>query len=212
MKSAGLLVVLSSMSLAFAEETSVRPQVDSVGLFKNGLCVVKCSFMADRAGDYWWAEPPRAVHGTFFVESDGAVAVRSTLRKVEDSDVSNSPTGNLQTDLAGAEVKVTLLSDPGKEATAVTGRVWIMPEVKPQPRIWGSLDGASDRYASAMAGASPITVPTDRRLSRTGERSPYQGVHRPGADRRVEVIQPGGAKKKSEDKPAMIFSVAKPGP
>jgi hypothetical protein len=36
-------------------------------VFKDGLCVVKCSFSADQAGEFLSEEPPRAVHGTFYL-------------------------------------------------------------------------------------------------------------------------------------------------
>ena len=147
MKTSLLTVLLASASVAFAEESVVHPKIDSVGLFKNGLCVVRCSFIADRAGDFVWEEPPRAVHGTFCAESDGVITIRSTVRKVDNAAEANLPTGNLQADLAGAEVKLTLTPDEGKASTVLTGKVWTMPEPKPEPRVWGSQDGGGDGYA-----------------------------------------------------------------
>ena len=70
-----LPILLASAFISFAEETTVQPQIDSVGLFKNGLCVVKCSFNTDRPGDFVWEEPPRVVHGTFLVDSEAAVTL-----------------------------------------------------------------------------------------------------------------------------------------
>ena len=160
MKLPTLTVLLASAFISFAEETAVHPQIDSVGLFKNGLCVVKCSFTADRAGDFVWDEPPRAVHGSFLVESEGGVTVRSTMRKVDNSAEASLPTGNLQTDLAGAEVKLTLTPDETKAGAIVTGKVWAMPEAKPEPRVWGSQDGVSDGYGrnsfSGRVTAAPV--------------------------------------------------------
>jgi hypothetical protein len=82
-------------------ETVARPKIESVGLFKNGLCVVKFSFSAEHAGEFLWEEPPRAVHGIFSrVWLGGGAAV--TVRKVMDAEEPTLLTGNLQTDLAGA--------------------------------------------------------------------------------------------------------------
>ncbi|MGB3117323.1 MAG: hypothetical protein WBE58_00770, partial [Verrucomicrobiales bacterium] len=85
MKRAAFLLLLITASQAIpAEEIAVQPNIDSVGLFKNGLCVVHSFFEADAPGIYRWDDPPRCVHGTFFVESEGSVVVWSTARKVAD--------------------------------------------------------------------------------------------------------------------------------
>ena len=212
--SASIAILLASAFVSFAEETAVEPRIDSVGLFKNGLCVVKCSFAADRAGDFVWDEPPRAVHGTFLVESEGAVAVRSTMRKVDDDSAVVLPTGNLQTDLAGAEVKLTLKDDETKTGGTVTGKVWTMPEAKPKPRVWSSQDAASDPYArSSFRGGIPgEPVPTTGGfLALEGDKGArdYIALGRIG---RVEILKPGVVRKRPLEKPAMIFTVAKPGP
>jgi hypothetical protein len=211
MNFATLTVLLASVTLSIAEETVVHPQIDSVGLFKNGLCVVKCSFTADHAGDFVWNEPPRAVHGTFMVESEGAVTVRSTMRKAEDSDEASLPTGSLQADLAGAEVKLTLTPDETKVAASVTGKVWTMPEAKPRPRVWMSQDGAGDPYGrNANYPGAAVPVPT------TGGFLVLDGDNGKdfialGRISRVEVLKPGVVRKRPQDKPAMVFTVAKPG-
>ena len=75
-----LLGLFAVVGVAPADEKAVRPKIESVGLFKNGLCVVKCSFSADQAGEFLWEEPPRAVHGTFLVESGGAGIIRFQRR------------------------------------------------------------------------------------------------------------------------------------
>ena len=216
MKSAALLILLASAPIAFTEETAVHPQIDSVGLFKNGLCVVTCSFAADRAGDFLWDEPPRAVHGTFFVESEGAVAIRTTLRKAEDPDEADLPTGNLQTDLAGAEVRITMIPDENKPGAVVSGKIWTIPEAKPKPRVWSSQDGVNDAYANVRnayaAGAAVAPVPTTGGfLVLTGEKGAREFIAL-GQIGRVEIMNPGVLKKKSQEKPAMILSVSKPGP
>ena len=212
MKLPTVTVLLASAFISFAEETAVHPQIDSVGLFKNGLCVVKCSFTADRAGDFVWHEPPRTVHGTFLIESEGTVTVRSTMRKADNSDEASLPTGNLQADLAGAEVKLTLAPDETKTVATVTGKVWTMPEAKPRPRVWSSQDGASDPYArNANYPGAAVPVPsTGGFLVLDGDKG--RDFIALGRIARLEVLHPGAARKRQEDKPAMIFTLAKSGP
>jgi len=207
-------VLLASAFISLAEETAVRPQIDSVGLFKNGLCVVKCSFTADRVGDFVWNEPPRAVHGTFLVESEGGVTVRSTMCKAANSAEASLPTGSLQADLAGAEVKITLAPDETKAGTIVTGKVWTMPEPKPEPRVWGSQDGAGDPYGrtgyNARAAVAPVPT-TGGFLVLEGDKGAREFIAL-GRIGRVEILNPGVVRQRLPDKPAMIFTLAKPGP
>ena len=213
MKIPTLTVLLASAFISFAEETAVRPQIDSVGLFKNGLCVVKCSFTVEQAGDFVWDEPPRAVHGSFLVESEGAVTVRSTVRKVDNASEAGLPTGHLQADLAGAEVKITLAPDETRVAATVTGKVWTMPEPKPEPRVWGSQDGAGDpdgRAAYNARGAATPVPTTGGFLVLEGDRGAREFIAL-GRIGRVEILKPGAARKRLQDKPAMIFTVTKPG-
>lgn len=208
-----LTILLASTFISFAEETAVKPQIDSVGLFKNGLCVVKCSFNADRAGDFVWNAPPRVVHGTFLVESEGAVTLRSTMRKVNDPADVVLPTGNMQTDLAGAEVKLTLAVEGAQQMVSiVTGKVWTMPETKPSPRVWSSQDAASDarNSFSGRITAEPAAT-TGGFLALEGDKGAKDYIAI-GRIARVEILKPGVLQKRLEDKPAMIFTVVKPGP
>ena len=209
-----LTILLASAFIAYAEETAVKPQIDSVGLFKNGLCVVKCSFSADRAGDFVWDEPPRVVHGTFLVESEGAVTLRSTMRRADDASGAALPTGNLQTDLAGAEVRLTLNADGTQPGGLVNGKIWTMPESKPKPRLWSSQDPVPTGYVrNAFTGnIMPEPVATTGGflvLERDKGARDYIAL---GRIARVEILNSGVAKKRPEDKPAMIFTVTKPGP
>ncbi|HEV7402645.1 MAG TPA: hypothetical protein VGO11_06965 [Chthoniobacteraceae bacterium] len=208
-----LSFLLASASAALADETAVKPQIDSVGLFKNGLCVVKCSFTADRAGDFAWEEPPRVVHGTFLVESEAAATIRSTMRKVDASDAA-LPTGNLQVDLAGAEVKLTLKADETMPGGTMIGKVWTMPEGKPKPRVWISAEAAPDGYARNRytGGLTPEPVATTGGfLVLEGDKGArdYIALGRIG---RVEILKPGTVHKRAEDKASIIFTVAKAGP
>lgn len=103
----------------------MQPTVNSVAMFKNGLTVVSASFKVGEAGDYVWVDPPKAVHGAFWIEGGEGLVVRSTTRMVAPKGESG-PSGSLQKDLGGARVSVTLF-DAGKMTGQVTGRVWRAP-------------------------------------------------------------------------------------
>lgn len=91
---------------------------------------MKCSFAAEQVGDFLWEEPPRAVQGTFLVESGGRwrsgprcakswmrrsrgsrrATCRRTSSRIDASNVSNSdpgkvtsPTGEMDLIAAGAD-------------------------------------------------------------------------------------------------------------
>jgi hypothetical protein len=58
-RTTALFTLLAIASVASAKETVIKPQIESVGLFKNGLCVVKGTFQANEPGDFLWDAPPR---------------------------------------------------------------------------------------------------------------------------------------------------------
>ena len=209
-----LTILLASAFISLAEETTVQPQIDSVGLFKNGLCVVKCSFNVDRPGDFVWEEPPRVVHGTFLVDSEAAVTLRSTMRMVDDAPGAALPTGNLQTDLAGAEVRVTLTTEGTQTGGVVSGKVWTMPEAKPKLRVWSSQDAASDAFARNSSGGrvtAELTATTGGFLTLEGNKGARDYIAL-GRILRVEILNPGVLQKRLQEKSVLIFTVAKPGP
>ena len=215
MKRSIVTMLLASVMVSQAEDSVVQPKVESVGLFKNGLCVVKCSFAADHAGSFVWNDPPRSVHGTFFVESDAPVTVQSTTRKVNNADKAMLPTGILQTDLAGSEVKLSLTGENGAPGTTVAGKVWSVPQPKPEPKVWNT-QYINDPYSYSRMGynqpnptASP-TATTGNFLvleGKDGNRQ-YIGLGRIG---QVEIVNPGPAREQLEDKQVTVFTVAKPG-
>lgn len=127
MKTISLLLVLVSSAFA-EEEKSVVPTFDSLGLFKNGLAVARVSFRVDKPGLYLWDTVPRAVHGTLWVESDGAVDIRATTRPVESTN--ELPTGDFQRDLAGKAVDV-LLKSQSANPLSFSGTVWDAPPKSP---------------------------------------------------------------------------------
>ncbi len=151
--------------MAFAgEESAVTPTLESVGLFKNGLTVVRATFPVKSPGVYRWDRVPRVVHGSFWVESDGVVAVQSSTRLIEDSAATAAPAALLQTELAGNEVTVTLKTGGGAQAPVLTGKVWEAPP-HAVARTWdadySSLTPSAGSYYwyRSQAAAPPSALP-----------------------------------------------------
>lgn len=121
-------MVVSAAAAAGADpETVVTPTLESVGLFKNGLAVVRANFPVRGPGTYRWDKVPRVVHGSFWMESDGVVSVQSTTRMLEESGEATAPTGVLQRDLAGMPVTVTLKNAGAAQTPVLAGKVWEEP-------------------------------------------------------------------------------------
>jgi len=129
-----ILFLCASVAIA-AGENSVSPAFDSVGMFKNGLAVVRVSFPIEGPGLYRWEKVPHVVHGSLWVESDGIINVRSTTRMISETDEAESPAGVLQKDLAGNGVSVTLRDHNGAEGGVLTGIVWDVPPLT-TPKSW----------------------------------------------------------------------------
>jgi hypothetical protein len=142
-----LALFVVPLSVSAAEEVAVSPRVDSVGLFKNSVAVIRASFEVKGPGVYCWQDLPRAVHGSFWVESEGQVTIRSTTRMVEDGEP-NLPSGSLQRDLAGKAVTVALKSSSAAQEPLVAGKVWTMPELTPR-KVWDHSMAASNPWMAA---------------------------------------------------------------
>ncbi|MDR1964425.1 MAG: DUF4139 domain-containing protein [Planctomycetaceae bacterium] len=63
-------------------EIEVSAVTPSVALFKNGVTVVRQEIDVPAPGVYCWNEVPSVIHGTFFVESDLNIEIRTTQRLV----------------------------------------------------------------------------------------------------------------------------------
>ena len=140
------------------DERSVKPEIDSVGLFKNGVVIVRASFPIDGPGVYRWDDVPSPIHGTFQVNTRTAVRTTATRRRVEVTPENEPATGHLQQDLAGKNVRVRkkAAANPGM---VVTGRVWEAPQPDAQDAIWNrtyqSIDGGARHGRPRMLGADP---------------------------------------------------------
>ncbi len=98
---------------------TVETKIDSIGLFKNGLAVVRRSVTLAGAGVYEAGDVPDPVHGTFWIESDAPVEVLTTQREVvepDDGQWEHDP----QRTLAGKTVTLYLRQQGMAE---ITGRV-----------------------------------------------------------------------------------------
>ena len=149
MKTPWLIVCsVGSMAIALAaEDTSVVPTIESVGLFKNGLAVVRASFPVKGPGIYRWDKVPRVIHGSFWVESEGTLSVQATVRAVEKTDEATAGNIDLQTELAGQDVAVTLKSNGTAPSQFLTGKVRANPAVTPT-KSW-------DTDFSSLGAANP---------------------------------------------------------
>ncbi|MFO7906292.1 MAG: hypothetical protein R6U98_26780 [Pirellulaceae bacterium] len=114
-----VLAAVTATIAPAAEERTVESRIVSVGLFKNGLAIVKREVPIGATGTYCVRDVPVPVHGTFWIESDAVVQTRLTTRMV-DTPVSEDYGANLQADLAGLDV--TVLFRDGK-TPPVSGKV-----------------------------------------------------------------------------------------
>ncbi|MCX6864995.1 MAG: hypothetical protein NTV46_02010 [Verrucomicrobia bacterium] len=212
-----LLCSLGTAALAMAaDETVVTPTLESVGLFKNGLTVVRASFPVNGPGHYRWDKVPRVVHGSFWVESDGLVSVQSTTRNIVDSEAGDAPSGLLQSDLAGNEVSVTLKASGTAQPVVLTGKVWELPP-RPATRTWdadySSLNANSGSSYYWYRGSMTSAAPTQPAQPSTGG---FLVLEEAAGTRRyidqasiasITVTGPFAAPRHREERPVLIFDV-----
>ena len=100
-----LIATLSLVEHVCSEEIAVNSRIVSVGLFKNGLAVVKREIKIPGAGTYRLDDVPQPVHGTWWIQSDVSVETRVTRRETSGP---LSPGANIdfQNALAGKQVTI----------------------------------------------------------------------------------------------------------
>jgi hypothetical protein len=113
------LLCLLNAAHARADETAAKSRTVAVGLFKNGLAVIKREVTLGRAGTYVLDDVPEPVHGTYWIESVAPVESSVQMREVE-VPVNELAPGNLQEDLAGKKVTIHFKGD---KATPTSGTV-----------------------------------------------------------------------------------------
>lgn len=94
------VVVLIAACYVQAEEAAVESRIVSVGMFKNGLALVKRTVSIPAPGTYALSDVPDPVHGTFWIESDAKVETRVTIREFQEPGRGES----LYEELAGRKV------------------------------------------------------------------------------------------------------------
>lgn len=116
MKRLGLL--LFALSSCWAQDTA---KIDSVGLFKNGLSVVRIADSIPESGILDITAIPDPVHGTFWIESKNPVSARIALTSIEAPLMSVSQPELLQ-HLIGQHIKLQL--DEDTIEGVILGETW----------------------------------------------------------------------------------------
>lgn len=215
MKTSAILCSLAGITTlaAAAEESAVKPTIESVGLFKNGLAVVRATFPVTGPGSYRWDKVPRVIHGSFWIESDGEVAIHATQRLVDVTDETESPSGTLQRDLAGKDVTVMLKTSTTTAGTSFTGKVW---EIPPQTlsRTWdvdySSLTAQpySWYYRQPAAPAAPTPPHTGNFLVLQDDTGLRRYIDQSSIST-VEARGPFGPANRKAERPVLLFDVKK---
>jgi hypothetical protein len=92
------------------DEATAKSRIVSVGLFKNGLAVVKRAVTVPGTGTFRLETAAEPVHGTFWIESDSKVEAAVKIRDVE-TPLHTSPLINLQEELGGKKVTIHFKND-----------------------------------------------------------------------------------------------------
>jgi hypothetical protein len=119
------IALIASFVRTLSAQEPADSRIVSVGLFKNGLTLIKREVKISKEGTYRLDDPIELIHGTYWVESDSPIETRIQECEVEPT----KPTTfglDLQTELAGRNVVVHFKSE---KRTSIQGR---MAELQPQ--------------------------------------------------------------------------------
>ncbi len=141
-------VLLAAILPVMGDEVAVQPKIESVGVFKNGIAVVRASFSVPGPGTYRWDQVPQAIHATFSVDSEAVVTTRATHRLLGES-IDPSPP-EIQDALAGKNVVISLSGEHGQAPASVSGRMWQVPTL---PGKFSLL--SQDRSSSLLRTSQP---------------------------------------------------------
>ncbi len=122
-----LAVLICALTVAHAaDEAPLKSTIVSVGLFKNGLCVVKREVKLPGAGTFAVDDVPEPIHGTWSVQCDVPVETRVAEREI----VEPVTAANLdfQKSLAGKHVTIRFRDG---QIPPAEGTVEALPEPKP---------------------------------------------------------------------------------
>jgi hypothetical protein len=140
----GLWLVLAWAVVSVAgagEETPVKSAIVSVGLFKNGLAVVRREVKIPGPGTYLIEDAPEPVHGTWWVQSDIPVETRVTMREVSETVRAGAPI-DLQNGLVGKQVTIHFREG---QIPPATGKVEAVAQPKDQ-NTWDRTYQRPDYY------------------------------------------------------------------
>ena len=163
------IVLFAVASYAPAQEAIAKSKIVSVGLFKNGLAVVKREVQIPKEGTYRLDASPEPVHGSFWIESDGKVEAAVKMRDVE-APLHAEGGMRLQSDLAGKQVTLTFRND---KLGSVTGT--FVKLVKPErPEGMASVErpGLSAHSSGGPGIGSIAPLPIATRRSRSTPQAP----------------------------------------
>ncbi len=137
------ILALAVAPLAVAQEAIVKSKIVSVGLFKNGLVVIKRAVQVPGAGTFRLDALPEPVHGSFWIEANARVDVSVKVREIESS-LHVEGGMKLQSDLAGRKVTLHFRND---KIPSVTGTLVKLakPEM-PEGLIVGERAGYHEHF------------------------------------------------------------------
>ena len=146
-----VLICLIAASSCWAQDTA---RIDSVGLFKNGLAVVRLVDSIPESGKLDISAMPDPVHGTFWIESEKAVSARIALTSIEAPLATVSQPELLQ-HLVGAHVRLQLSEDT--IVGTVLGETW--EQRKEWDRNYAHVGGQPAWRYGASAGTNQAQRP-----------------------------------------------------
>lgn len=201
-------LLLAGLAPGLAGETQVQPRIESVGLFKNGVAVVRASFEVPGPGSYLWDNLPQTIHGTFAVDSEAVLTTLATHRLVEEDLKDTAP--GMQEALAGKDVSVLLTGENERFAAPLQGRVREIPAAQ-AAGDFSTQYPTQDRYGryygwgglTAGTGSSPARM-DDFLILETATGRTY--VNRQSI-LSVSAAGPFGPVRHQVEKPVLLFEV-----
>lgn len=190
------------------DEIPVTPRIESVGVFKNGVAVVRASFPVEKPGLLRWDRVPQVIHGTFQVENEGVLEVRTTVRMVEEIEEKELPVGTLQNDLAGKQVEVRLRATADLPERVLQGTVWDLPE-RTQKRRWETNFTPADPWSSRMSAVKAEPAVSTGYFLVLVDGNGNREYLNSGNIESVKVAGPFKPKSRLVEKPVMLFDAAK---